>query len=514
MVETKTGFTHKTIYLWRLDTQEMASFSCDLSGSWHPLHVVHSLLTNYLFIRRGHRVEIWDVSATGSKMIWKPASTSHVTSICPSSNGHRVLVGYKDGIVRMWNLDLENLAITQADTADTRDDSDERQVIKISPSGKMVITRSWQSPIVEFLDTTTREVVARTDIEWEGSDIEIAFSPNEDQVAILHKSLTICDIMHPEKRVSFVPWPGKRFWKRKVAFQTCNDLVICADSGLLQVWHRQDHASFKCMYFLDSEHGLSIDLAPNGLAIIVIRPLLGSTTCYSWNHETAQFDPVHFDDQVHILWDGEYSSDGKLFACWSRKDSHIRVWDTQTGHLVSKFPISSVTNIALSPALINHSLGKRLIALSSKNDWITRLFDAYTGHLHAQILRQPYATTAFIRDGTALADYYYYSGVRIWEIADFTAEHRHSSNGHELMLQCIRDGWMMGQDDEPLFWVPVENRGGLYVLPSRVLIEGSYISTGLDFSNSRFGKKWMECIDKGWLKVLEQKEKEIGNVLE
>jgi len=73
---------------------------------------------------------------------------------------------------------------------------------------------------------------------------------------------------------------------------------------------------------------------------------------------------------------------------------------------------------------------------------------------------------------------------------------------------------MMGQDDEPLFWVPVENRGGLYVLPSRVLIEGSYISTGLDFSNSRFGKKWMECIDKGWLKVLEQKEKEIGNVLE
>jgi len=29
-----------------------------------------------------------------------------------------------------------------------------------------------------------------------------------------------------------------------------------------------------------------------------------------------------------------------------------------------------------------------------------------------------------------------------------------------------------------------------------------------------FGKKWTECIDKGWLRELKEKEKEIGNVLE
>ena len=61
--------------------------------------------------------------------------------------------------------------------------------------------------------------------------------------------------------------------------------------------------------------------------------------------------------------------------------------------------------------------------------------------------------------------------------------------------------------------LPVENRKGLYVPPFKVLIEGSQISiTNLDFDNSRFGRKWMECIDNEWLKELEQKEKEVGNL--
>jgi len=129
-------------------------------------------------------------------------------------------------------------------------------------------------------------------------------------------------------------------------------------------------------------------------------------------------------------------------------------------------------------------------------------------------LGETYATTAFIQDGTSLANYYHNSGVRIWEIEDLTVEHQHSTHGYELMLQDIRDGWMMGQDNEPLFWVPAENRKDLYVPSPRAVIEGSDISTILDYSNSRFGRNWMECIDKGWLKELEQKEKEVGKRLE
>ena len=167
--------------------------------------------------------------------------------------------------------------------------------------------------------------------------------------------------------------------------------------------------------------------------------IIVSSSSYSWNHDAAQFHPVRFDDQVHISRhpignlrpSPEYSPDGKLFARWSRQ---VQIWDTRTGHLVSKFPMSEVDGIALSPSL-THSLGERFIALISQSERVIRLFDAYTGHLHAQILGEAYETTAFIRDGTALAnyyDYYHNSGERIWEMANLTVERRHSTHGYEL----------------------------------------------------------------------------------
>ena len=74
-----SGWHPLHIYLWRLDTQEMVSFSCGVSVSSSLLHVIHSPLTNYLFILWYPIVEIWDVSATGSKMIWKHALLSDAT---------------------------------------------------------------------------------------------------------------------------------------------------------------------------------------------------------------------------------------------------------------------------------------------------------------------------------------------------------------------------------------------------------------------------------------------------
>jgi len=77
-------------------------------------------------------------------------------------------------------------------------------------------------------------------------------------------------------------------------------------------------------------------------------------------------------------------------------------------------------------------------------EWIKiRLLNAYAGYLHARILGRSRTYMAFIRDGTALAYYSNDIGLKIWEIVDLTAEDWHSSDGYELMLQSIRDGWMM-----------------------------------------------------------------------
>jgi len=90
----------------------------------------------------------------------------------------------------------------------------------------------------------------------------------------------------------------------------------------------------------------------------------------------------------------------------------------------------------------------------------------------------------------------------------FLSKHVHSS------ASLLVDGWVMGQDNEPLFWVPVEHRKDVYVPPCRVVIKAPEISTILDMSNSRLGRKWTECIDKEWLRDIEKKEKEVGRLLE
>jgi len=79
----------------------------------------------------------------------------------------------------------------------------------------------------------------------------------------------------------------------------------------------------------------------------------------------------------------------------------------------------------------------------------------------------------------------------------------------------MTDGWVVGRDKEPLFWVPVEHRENLYVLlPGVVLGIPGKKEMVVDLSTSRLGRKWTECIDKEWLGEVERKGKEMGNLLE
>ena len=253
---------------------------------------------------------------TGPNMIFKtePLTTSEITSICPLRDGHRFLVGSKDGTVRMRNM--EDLGSSQPATQDV---TDTPKIIGFSPSGKMVATRSRQSDYVEWRDTATWELVGSTGVEYK-DNIEVAFSADDKRIAVLSRNrVTVCDIMYPENRLSFDPWPEeRRGYGWKAAFPTCNHLVICAQlheipgslrlfhriPGLLRVWKLKDHC--ECTSSLDINS--NIFLAPDGLTAIT-NPVL----CYSWNHETA-----HFTDEAHPhTYCGEYSPDGKLFACHS-----------------------------------------------------------------------------------------------------------------------------------------------------------------------------------------------------
>ena len=512
------------ICVWRLDAREMVFFSIDIGDI--PSAIIRAPLTSHLFIPRLDTVEIWEASMTSSLMIFEIKLPSLIKSICLSHDGYRILVGGEDGIVRMWDM---NLARKQLVTMDTQDDL---RVIAFSHSGKMAATRSEGS--VEFRNTTTPKVVRHMDHQ---SHMDTAFSPGENRVAVLSDSLvTIGNINNPENCLSFDPWPtGRRVVDGRVAFQTNNHVVICAKllrddddgvsdrtCGLLQVWYVPGPT---CLFSLDFEitrdwrkyvtgpfsldfetlKYSSIRLAPDGLTVVIVG--LSTVLCYSWNHDTAQFHPFHFNNQRHLYgYSHVYSPDGELFACCSRKDRHVRVWDTRTGQLCGN-PITmsnGVSTIALSPALNDRSLGNRLIAVSCRNTNTTSLFDVYTGHLYAQFWSHSCGMT-FIRDGTKLM-----TSPRpliIRDTADLTVKHR---DKYELILRGMKDGWMIGQDNESLFWVPVEHRENLCPLPQFETIWGR--STSLDLSDFRCGNKWMECIDIKWLKKLKNKEKKMGRL--
>jgi len=119
---------------------------------------------------------------------------------------------------------------------------------------------------------------------------------------------------------------------------------------------------------------------------------------------------------------------------------------------------------------------------------------------------------AFIQDGKKLAQYSSDFGLRTLDVPD---EHWHSIHGYEPILKDMTDGWVVGRDNEPLFWVPVEHRVNLDVPSPRVVLGiPEEMATWVDISNSRLCGKWTECIDKEWVREVEQKEKEVRNLLE
>jgi len=498
LMATFWGSHHK--HLWRLDTQQMVSFN--LVVGYDPPAIIHLPCTNHIFVPRNNTVEIWEVSTTGSYMIFEtePLTTSNLTKICASCDGHRLLVGSFDRTVRMRNL--EDLGSNHLVTQDI---TDVPEIIGFSSSGKIVATKSRRSVYVELRDTTTWELVGPRDVNY---GPQIAFTADDNRMAVLYRDfVTIYDMAHLENRFSFDT--GHIYiHNQKVAFPTCNHLVICTqlhrgghrnDSGLLQVWKLKGEIDFTLS--LKITRPWLMLLAPDGLTLII------GTSCYSWNHDTAQFDRVNFTDEAHL--DGysqAYSPDGELFACCSRKDWDVRVWNTRTGQLCGKpITIAGVHKIALSSALNDRSLGDRLIALRCRGTNAITLLDVHTGCSYAQCWDLG-GDMAFTRDGTKLVTWASSFVAGATRIHDFAANHRNATHVYKPVPQDMRDGWMVGQDDEILFWVPLEHRC-ILSLPHVETIGGRSIK--VDLSRFRYGSKWTECIDQGWLNEVEERGKEV-----
>jgi len=118
---------------------------------------------------------------------------------------------------------------------------------------------------------------------------------------------------------------------------------------------------------------------------------------------------------------------------------------------------------------------------------------------------------ASIGDGTKLASHRYYHPIRIYDIVGLASKHQNASHAYEPVPKDMKDGWVVGQNDELLFWVPLEHREDLCLLHVEMI---GRRPTKVDLSRFRYSSKWMECIDQGWLKELEESGKRMARLLE
>ena len=135
-----------------------------------------------------------------------------------------------------------------------------------------------------------------------------------------------------------------------------------------------------------------------------------------------------------------FSPDGERVVSGSW-DGTIWIWDTETGGIISTFQghTRPVTSVAFSVD------GRQIISVSS--DYVIRLWDAH---------RQQEADEPTFRDDSIL-----------------------------------KDGWILGSNNELLFWISPLHRAALW-RPGNTCVIGRN-ATRLDFSHFVHGTSWQYC---------------------
>jgi WD40 repeat protein len=198
-------------------------------------------------------------------------------------------------------------------------------------------------------------------------------------------------------------------------------------------------------------------------------------------------------DSVHSV---AFSQDGKRIASGSY-DNTIRVWDAETGDVVSG-PFEGHSGFVNSVAF-SHD-GKRIV--SGSYDETIRVWDAETG----DVVSGPFeghsgsvSSVAFSQDGKRIVSGSDDMTIRVWDVGDFEAPG--SSKGFAspsyipttgfVDRSKLVNGWILGSVSELLFWVPPWNRKGLFWPRNTAVIADGLTKVNL----GRFvhGTSWQQC---------------------
>ncbi len=357
------GLYNGRVELWDVETG--TTIGTLEHGGWSGLTVVLSSDGTRLASRWRQEIKLWDVETRRLAGTWEVPTDVHWDgagqSVAFSPDGSRLVSGFQDGTVRLWDVANQTEVVTL--------EGHTHWVISVSfsPDGVLLAsTGGWEDPTVRLWDAATQTEVAT--LRGHTSEVRsVAFSSPEGATLASGSSDRTVKLWDVATQTEVATFKEHRDGVRSLAFSPDGVTLIsgAADGAVLV----RDLETGNVAGF--SGHGSlsSMAFSPDGT---LLASGFGDGTIRLWDAAT-RIPIATLEGHKSGIGSVSFSFDGAVLASGSW-DRTVRLWDVKTRELVETLEghTSGVSSVSFSPD------GAILASAGGWNDATVRLWDVGT----------------------------------------------------------------------------------------------------------------------------------------
>ncbi|KAJ7481865.1 hypothetical protein FB451DRAFT_138220 [Mycena latifolia] len=408
-------------------------------------------------------VRVWDVAEKLVADCPLPDQIAKVQCVALSPNGRHVACGSDDSLIRIWDCRKSGQAVLH----ELKGHTGAIDSVAFSHDGRRLVSCSRHDSAIRIWNVKGGQL-ACAPFKIDGSPLAVGFLPGSGSDTELGFHYVQSSIKQRGQELDFLttgvarlPEDGSPYIPHKTLTDDENSL---SDSGLStqkQFWKSISKAQDRPVSRRSTTH-----LSANGGAVVSCSDRRTIQLASSHKNSTPRILPAEgvtsvaiAPDERHLLW----GSDSNIFV-WNPMAARAPLLNPLLGHR------DEVTAVAFSPD------GYRIVSAS----------------LDKTIRIRAWAPGSQWEDGDYGANFAF-SSDPAHAFPKYDPLYGRGPRTVQRYRRCFMDeaGWVLGEDEELLFWVPPENRAGLW-LPDTLAIVGAQPTT-LDLSRFVHGQSWSEC---------------------